>query len=346
MPNSSRPFERWSTVATSSANRSGWLSGSTWTAMPILIRRVQAASAAATTSGDDSTERSFWKWISASQTASRPSASAAFICARDSSKAVAWLIPAGASNSVNRPNSIPPSRGERHLSYTRPADAPPSPGGSEASCSFATRENVEPFPARGIAQPAVERHDAMTGGTAPAPCQRGPQLEGVGGSQGMYGEQALGGRPECLAGQQLDPCLRQGCQDAPRRPVPGWSQLDLAHPSRQCREALRSRRPPHGHGRIPLEQVSSVRGARLATTHSGMTAELSQNLTGPARAPPRARGVPCLSDPWAVADSRTPGIAVVTLPVPDPAWPSRPGVPARRLPLSRGRAWQSADPAR
>src|SRR6266542_6948269 len=120
MPNSSRPFERWSTVATSSANRSGWLSGSTWTAMPILIRRVQAASAAATTSGDDSTERSFWKWISASQTASRPSASAAFICARDSSKAVAWLIPAGASNSVNRPNSIPPSRGERHLSYTRP----------------------------------------------------------------------------------------------------------------------------------------------------------------------------------------------------------------------------------
>src|SRR5438552_2545869 len=35
----------WSTVATSSASRRGWLSGNTWTAMPILTRRVQAASA-------------------------------------------------------------------------------------------------------------------------------------------------------------------------------------------------------------------------------------------------------------------------------------------------------------
>jgi hypothetical protein len=38
--------------------------------------------------------------------------SAAFICARDSSKAVARLMPAGDSNSVNRPNSMLSSREE------------------------------------------------------------------------------------------------------------------------------------------------------------------------------------------------------------------------------------------
>src|SRR5712692_5304367 len=79
--------------------------------MPILTRRVQVARAAATTSGDASTERSFWKWISASHTASKPRSSAAFICAIDSSNAAASLIPAGHWNSVNRPNSIPPPPG-------------------------------------------------------------------------------------------------------------------------------------------------------------------------------------------------------------------------------------------
>src|SRR5262245_9066634 len=37
----------WSTVATSSARRRGWLSGRTWTAIPILTRRVRAARAEA-----------------------------------------------------------------------------------------------------------------------------------------------------------------------------------------------------------------------------------------------------------------------------------------------------------
>ena len=40
--------------------------------MPIFTRRVRAAMAVAMTSGEESTERSFWKWISASQTASKP----------------------------------------------------------------------------------------------------------------------------------------------------------------------------------------------------------------------------------------------------------------------------------
>src|SRR5262245_7895545 len=86
--------------------------------MPILIRRVQVARAAAITSGDDSTERSFWKWISASHTASRPRSSAAFICARDSSNATWSSVPAGDSNSVKRPNSISSSLPRVALSYT------------------------------------------------------------------------------------------------------------------------------------------------------------------------------------------------------------------------------------
>jgi len=88
----------------------GWLRGRTWTAMPILTRRVQVASAAAITRGDASTDRSFWKWISASQTASKPMSSAAFIWPGDSSNAAASLTPGGLANSVNRPNSTPPSR--------------------------------------------------------------------------------------------------------------------------------------------------------------------------------------------------------------------------------------------
>src|SRR5437773_1395589 len=100
----------WSTVATSSASRRGWLSGRTWTAIPILTRRVQAASAEAMTSGAARTDRSFWKWISANHTALKPKSSAAFICASASSNAAASVTPGGLGNSVNRPNSIPPSR--------------------------------------------------------------------------------------------------------------------------------------------------------------------------------------------------------------------------------------------
>jgi hypothetical protein len=53
----------------------------TWTAIPILTRCVHAARAEATMRGAAGTDRSFWKWISASHTASKPKSSAAFICA-------------------------------------------------------------------------------------------------------------------------------------------------------------------------------------------------------------------------------------------------------------------------
>src|SRR5262245_1341086 len=75
--------------------------------MPIFTRRVRVARAEAITRGEDSTERSFWKWISASHTASKPKSSAACICASDSSKAVDSGMPVGHWNSVKSPVSIP-----------------------------------------------------------------------------------------------------------------------------------------------------------------------------------------------------------------------------------------------
>src|SRR3984893_3337906 len=74
--------------------------------MPILTRRVRAAMAVAMTSGEDRTERPFWKWISASHTASKPSSSAAVTWASDSSKAWASSIPGGLWNSVKSPTSM------------------------------------------------------------------------------------------------------------------------------------------------------------------------------------------------------------------------------------------------
>ena len=59
-------------VATSSASRSGWQSGSTCTAVPIFMVLVRAAIAAARISGEASTERSGLKCSSASHIASSP----------------------------------------------------------------------------------------------------------------------------------------------------------------------------------------------------------------------------------------------------------------------------------
>ena len=53
MPKISRPWLIWSTVAASSASRSGWHSGNTCTAMPIFMRWVRAAIALAIASGAD-----------------------------------------------------------------------------------------------------------------------------------------------------------------------------------------------------------------------------------------------------------------------------------------------------
>ena len=89
-------------------------------------------------SGAASTDRSFWKWISASHTASKPKSSAAFICASDSSNAAASLTPGGLANSVNRPNSIPPSR----PNSVYPTPERPVTGGQELGGNNARRQSV------------------------------------------------------------------------------------------------------------------------------------------------------------------------------------------------------------
>jgi len=83
----------WSTVATSSAMRSGWLSGRTCTAVPIRIRRVRAAIALATWREAEMTERLGVKWISPSQTQSTPPASARSAVSKMSRNAPAWVAP-------------------------------------------------------------------------------------------------------------------------------------------------------------------------------------------------------------------------------------------------------------
>ena len=93
MPNSKRPSLMWSTVATSSAMRSGWLSGSTWTAVPTRRRRVRAAMALATWSEAEMIEREGVKWISPSQTQSMPHASAWSAVSKMSRNAPAWVAP-------------------------------------------------------------------------------------------------------------------------------------------------------------------------------------------------------------------------------------------------------------
>src|SRR5262249_54695435 len=80
-------------VATSSAIRSGWFSGSTWTAVPTLRRLVRLAIALAPCSEAEMTERVGVKWISPSHTQSRPRASARWAVSKISRKAAGWLAP-------------------------------------------------------------------------------------------------------------------------------------------------------------------------------------------------------------------------------------------------------------
>src|SRR5713101_7375135 len=98
MPNSKRPWLSWSTVAASSAMRSGWLSGRTCTAVPTWIRFVRAAMAVATALGDEMTERAGLKWISPSHTQSNPQDSIASTVSKLSRKASTSVRPGRASS--------------------------------------------------------------------------------------------------------------------------------------------------------------------------------------------------------------------------------------------------------
>jgi hypothetical protein len=73
-----------STMAYASAARNGWSNGSTTTAEPRRMRRVRCAAAASHTGGAGIAPYS-WKWCSATQKESNPSASAASTCSKSSS---------------------------------------------------------------------------------------------------------------------------------------------------------------------------------------------------------------------------------------------------------------------
>ena len=73
--------------------RRGWFSGRTWTAVPTRSRRVRLATALATWSEEEITERVGVKWISPSQTQSMPRVSARSASSKTSRKAEVWLAP-------------------------------------------------------------------------------------------------------------------------------------------------------------------------------------------------------------------------------------------------------------
>ena len=73
--------------------RSGWLSGSTVTAVPTRTRRVRLAIELATCNDDEITERDGLKWISPSHTQSMLHASAASASAKTSLNAATWSTP-------------------------------------------------------------------------------------------------------------------------------------------------------------------------------------------------------------------------------------------------------------
>jgi hypothetical protein len=105
-PKISRPRLIWSTVAPSSAIRSGLPSGKTWTASPIFMFFVRPAIALAMTIGEASTERPAATWDSDSHVASSPSRSASSIRSNPSEKASASACPGLTGNSQNMPNSM------------------------------------------------------------------------------------------------------------------------------------------------------------------------------------------------------------------------------------------------
>jgi len=78
--------------------RSGWFRGSTVTAVPTCRRRVRLAIALATWSDAEITEREGMKWISPSQTQSRPQASACWASSNASRNAETWFAPSRISS--------------------------------------------------------------------------------------------------------------------------------------------------------------------------------------------------------------------------------------------------------
>ena len=102
-PNNNRPWLMWSTIAASSATRSGLAKGKTCTARPIPMRLVMAAAALAPISGEANTALFGRKWLSPNQKVSSPASSARVTRSNHSLNVSAWLEPSRVVNMENMP---------------------------------------------------------------------------------------------------------------------------------------------------------------------------------------------------------------------------------------------------
>src|SRR5438093_8951481 len=122
VPNSKRPSERWSSMATRSATRAGWLTGGVrfQIAEPRWMRVVRAAMKGSTISEAERCEYSSRKWCSTDQTYLKPWRSEASASSISRRRRACSAPPGSASTSwrgtcawTKRPNSIPRRLAER-----------------------------------------------------------------------------------------------------------------------------------------------------------------------------------------------------------------------------------------
>src|SRR5262245_42925040 len=114
-------------MVTSPATRRGWLSGRSWTAVPVRTRLVREAIQLAISSGADSTERAGLTIISAIQTMSSPQASALSASVNISRNASAWVFPRLIC-SMKIPKSMPVPPREVVLRYSSGDEGTVKPG--------------------------------------------------------------------------------------------------------------------------------------------------------------------------------------------------------------------------
>src|SRR5262245_5320586 len=130
--------------------RSGWLRGRTLTAVPTWIRLVRAAMAVATAMGAEMTERFGLKWISPSQTQSRPKASAASTVSKLSRNASVWLSP-GLASSTKTPKCMAKGRVARLRGVFK------APVAALAACYYPVRSSPRPEEDRHAPVPPLHR---------------------------------------------------------------------------------------------------------------------------------------------------------------------------------------------
>src|SRR5215475_5923003 len=193
-------------VAASSAMRSGWLRGRTFTAVPTWMRLVRAAMAVATAMGAEMTERPGLKWISPSQMQSSPRASAASTVSKLSRNASVWLSP-GLASSTKTPKCMAEGR------VARPREVFKAGFEARTACYYPVRSSPRPEEDHHASVPPLHRARRPVPHRADCPRQN-PRL----GQGPLHHADLLPGEP----GGQL-PGLASGAaptvRDHPLRPA-------------------------------------------------------------------------------------------------------------------------------